>query len=85
MIEPATAAAEILRGSRLSLGLSQSKLARLARVSRFKISGYELGAGTLTSDEASRICEALERESIRLRNVAIPSIATITCTEAVDA
>jgi transcriptional regulator with XRE-family HTH domain len=76
MIEPATDAADVLRRSRLSIGVSQSKLARLSRVSRFKINAYELGAGSLTADELHRICGGLQSESDRLRTVSIPIIAS---------
>ena len=85
MIETATAAADTLRRSRISIGLSQSKLSRLAHVSRFKIGAYELGAGSLTSDEVTRICDALRGESERLRNVLVPTPSSIVCTEGLDA
>lgn len=58
-----------LRSHRTVLGLSQSKLARLAGVSRFKICTYELGGGCLTSEEQDRICQALRAEVIRLRSL----------------
>jgi predicted transcriptional regulator len=58
-----------LRSNRNALGISQSKLARLARVSRFKICMYELDGGSFTPDEHSRIREALLREANRLRNL----------------
>lgn len=38
-------------------------------VSRFKICTYELGSGSLTPDEQSRIRKALQLEAERLRNV----------------
>jgi predicted transcriptional regulator len=85
MIEATTAAADVLRRSRLSIGVSQSKLARLARVSRFKICTYELGAGALTADELRRICDGLQAESNRLRSVSIPTPLMIASTEATDA
>src|SRR5437899_2603810 len=40
-----------LRSRRRALRISQLRLARLAGVSRFKICIYELGDGSLTSDE----------------------------------
>jgi len=46
-------------------------LARLSGVSRFKICIYELGDGSLTEDEQSRIREALHAEAERLRNISI--------------
>jgi predicted transcriptional regulator len=58
-----------LRSDRSKLGISQSKLARLAGVSRFKICMYELDGGSLTPDEHSRIREALLGEANRLRNL----------------
>ena len=53
----------------MSLGMSQSKLARLSGVSRFKICTYELGDGSLTTDEQNRIREALQDEATRLRQI----------------
>lgn len=58
-----------LRGHRNTLGISQSRLARLSRVSRFKICLFELGDGSLTDDEQVRIREALQAEAERLRQV----------------
>jgi predicted transcriptional regulator len=60
-----------LRTHRNALGISQSRLARLAAVSRFKICMFELGGGGLTPDEQLRIKQALETESARLRSVAV--------------
>jgi predicted transcriptional regulator len=62
-------AAESLRGNRIALGISQSKLARLSGVSRFKICLFELGDGSLTDDEQIRIRQALQTEAERLRQV----------------
>jgi predicted transcriptional regulator len=59
----------ILRSHRRALGISQSKLSRLARVSRFKICSYELGNGALTADEQKCIRDALQAEVERLRSV----------------
>jgi predicted transcriptional regulator len=56
-----------LRKHRSALGLSQSKLARLSSVSRFKICTFELGGGSLTADEEERIRQALVSEADRLR------------------
>jgi predicted transcriptional regulator len=58
-----------LRQQRQVLGVSQSKLARLSRVSRFKICTFELGDCSLTIDQQSRIREALCAEAARLRNL----------------
>jgi predicted transcriptional regulator len=66
----ATIAGATLQSTRTSLRLSQSALARLlAGVSRFKICAYELGAGTLTPEEQSRILTALNLEAERLREI----------------
>ena len=59
----------ILRCQRVALGVSQSKLARLSHVSRFKICTYELGSGSLTSEEHQRIRGALQAEAERLRSI----------------
>jgi predicted transcriptional regulator len=66
------------------MGLSQSKLARLSGVSRFKLCAHELGAGSLTPEELRRICDALQAESDRLRNVLIPTPSAIACAETRD-
>jgi predicted transcriptional regulator len=59
-----------LRTNREALGLSQSRLARLAGVSRFKICLFELGDGKLTDEELNKIRVALQAEMDRLRNLA---------------
>jgi predicted transcriptional regulator len=59
-----------LRIQRNALGISQSRLARLTGVSRFKICTYELGDGPLTLEEQNRIREALQAEAERLRTIA---------------
>ena len=41
----------------------------MSGVSRFKICNYELGGGSLTTDQQSRIREALHAEAERLRNI----------------
>ena len=69
MLDSATAA-ERFRANRICLRLSQSRLARLSRVSRFKICNYELGDGSLTADEQNCIRAALEEEAKRLRQIA---------------
>lgn len=59
-----------LRSRRETLGLSQSKLARISGVSRFKICMFELGGGSLSPVECQRIKSALEAEAARIRSVA---------------
>jgi len=51
-----------LKAARNQLGISQSKLARLSGVSRFRICTHELGDTPLTQDESNRIVLALEVE-----------------------
>ena len=46
------------------------RLARLSGVSRFKICTYELGDGSLTAEEHSRIQLVLQREAEGLRSLA---------------
>jgi len=58
-----------LRAHRNALRISQSRLARLSGVSRFKICTYELGDGALTDAELARIHEALQAEAERLRQI----------------
>jgi predicted transcriptional regulator len=58
-----------LRADRSALGISQSRLARLSGVSRFKICTFELGSGVLNKDELDRIKSALLAEADRLRTV----------------
>ena len=60
-----------LRTHRNVLGISQSRLARLADVSRFKICMFELGGGSLTPEEQLRIKQALGTETARLRAVSV--------------
>jgi predicted transcriptional regulator len=69
MFDSTTAAAQ-LRSDRTSLGLSQSRLARLSGVSRFKICTYELGDASLTSEEQRQLSDALLAEAKRLGNIA---------------
>jgi predicted transcriptional regulator len=59
-----------LRTHRLALGISQSRLARIAHVSRFKICVFELGSGSLTPDEQRQINEVMHAEAERLRYAA---------------
>jgi predicted transcriptional regulator len=59
-----------LRSHRKALKMSQSKLARLSGVSRFKICLFELGDGPLAAEEQDRIRVALQVERNRLRDLA---------------
>jgi predicted transcriptional regulator len=71
-----------LRTHRNAIGLSQSGLARISGVSRFKICTFELGSGSLSSEEQRRIKLALEAEAARLRSVAAQlSLSEIDLTE----
>ena len=58
-----------LRLHRNELGVSQSRLARMSGVSRFKICTYELGSGSLSEDDQGRIRKALQAEADRLRSL----------------
>jgi transcriptional regulator with XRE-family HTH domain len=58
-----------LQSNRHALGISQSRVARISGVSRFKICTYELGEGSLTMDEQNRIRCALQAEVDRLRRL----------------
>lgn len=60
-----------LRSRRESLGISQSKLARVSGVSRFKICMFELGGGLLSEHECQRIKTALEAEAARIRSATV--------------
>ncbi len=58
-----------LRSRRNALGLSQSRLARLSGVSRFKVCLFELGDGSLKPEEQQSISTALRAETDRLRSL----------------
>ena len=58
-----------LKSFRTALGISQSKLARISGVSRFKICTYELGSGSLSPEDQNQISEALQAELERLRGI----------------
>jgi predicted transcriptional regulator len=60
-----------LRSRRESLGISQSKPARLSGVSRFKICMFELGGGSLSPEECHLIRTALEAEATRIGKIAV--------------
>ena len=60
-----------LRSYRNLLGISQTRLARLSRVGRFKICMYEIGDGSLTAEEQCRLVAALKCEAQRLRTIAV--------------
>jgi predicted transcriptional regulator len=70
-----------LRLQRNALGISQSRLARLSGVSRFKICTYELGGGSLSEDERQRVYAALLAETDRLRS--LPGTIELTAPEEV--
>jgi transcriptional regulator with XRE-family HTH domain len=71
-----------LRLKRNALGISQSRLARLSGVSRFKICTYELGGGSLSQDERQRVHAALLAEADRLRS--LPGRIKLTTPEEVQ-
>ena len=56
-----------IRDHRLRLRLSQTRLAALAQVSRFKICLHERGDQQLSTEELGRIQQAFEREAGRIR------------------
>ena len=58
-----------LRADRGAVGISQSRLARLSGVSRFKICTFELGSGALDADELERINNVFRAEADRLRSI----------------
>jgi predicted transcriptional regulator len=58
-----------LRSRRTMLGMSQSKLARISGVKRFKICTFELGDCPLTPEEQKKIGNALQAETERLRSL----------------
>jgi predicted transcriptional regulator len=60
-----------LRSQRKALAISQSRLARISSVSRFKICLFELDEGSLTSEEQERIRKAILEEAERLRSVSV--------------
>lgn len=49
--------------------MSQSRLARLSGVSRFRLCTYELGGGSLSPEDLNRLQEALQAEAERLRSI----------------
>jgi predicted transcriptional regulator len=59
-----------IRTQRITLGMSQSRLARLSTVSRFKICMHELGDKPLNEEEFGRIESALRAEARRLARMA---------------
>lgn len=58
-----------LRSERENLGISQSRLARLSGVSRFRICQHELGGKHLDPEELLQIETAIRQEAIRLRGL----------------
>jgi hypothetical protein len=59
-----------LKARRGELRISQSRLAKLAGVSRFKICLYELGEGGLAAEEQARVEQALREEAERIHATA---------------
>lgn len=59
-----------LKTDRAALGLSQSRLARLAGMARFKIVFFELNDRPLSRDDQERIRGALRSEARRLTEMA---------------
>lgn len=55
-----------IKPERRKLRISQTRLARLAGVSRYKICLHEIGDGELSSQELRRIEIALRKEAVRL-------------------
>jgi DNA-binding transcriptional regulator YiaG len=68
-----SSAAEELKTLRTSIGLSQSALARLSGVPRWKINTFELGGGSLSGDESHMLRCVLQVQAQaqldRLRNL----------------
>jgi predicted transcriptional regulator len=60
-----------LRSHREALGLTQSQLARLSGISRFRICRFEMGDITLRSEEQRVIYAVLAAEAKRLRNLPV--------------
>lgn len=65
--------AEELKTLRTSLGISQSALARLSGIRRWKINTFELGAGSISEDESQKLRRVLQVQAQvqldRLRNL----------------
>ena len=57
------------RTQRQALRISLSALARMARVSRYRLVSFELGGPVLSPDEQDRIAKALQREAQRLVSI----------------
>jgi predicted transcriptional regulator len=60
-----------LRELRVALRVSQSRLARLSGVSRFRICTHALGDTAPTAEDQRRIRESLQSEAERLRNTSV--------------
>jgi predicted transcriptional regulator len=61
---------EQLKQDRAALGLSQSRLARLSQLPRFKIVFFELGDRPLSEEDRVRVRTALRAEARRLAGMA---------------
>ena len=64
--ETTTVVAMNLQTFRASFGISQSKLARMSGVSRFKLCTFELGNGRLDESEQERVRKAFQSEANRV-------------------
>ena len=58
-----------LQTFRSSFGISQSKLARLSGVSRFKLCTFELGHGRLDQNEQELVRKAFQLEARRVQGL----------------
>lgn len=61
---------EQLKRDRAALGISQSRLARLAGLRRFKVVFFELGDRSLSAEDQASIRTALRAAAQRLAGVA---------------
>jgi len=66
-----------LRIRRTAPRISQSRLARLSGVSRFKICLHELGDKTLSTQDIARVSSALQQEARRLHGLSAPIAAGV--------
>lgn len=64
-----------LRNQRVALGMSQSRLARVSGVSRYKICIGELGGESFSPEEWERLIKAIRGEADRLRYVTAQIVA----------
>jgi predicted transcriptional regulator len=64
-----------LKTRRSALHLSQSRLARLSGVSRFKICLHELGDKALSAPDMARVGPAIQQEAQKLHGISAPIAA----------